>query len=298
MIHFACGINETAWNRHPVAPGPLACVAPVYGSSERTRTENRVSVPAGTSVIQDSGAFSDSAKSRLSFDAAYTRQMKHAERWNYAGQITHRASYDLLIDEVWTEGNRHKRRWSEHEAESAVDETVRAAAWIAAHRDGTPLILSAQGVTAAQYLLCTQRLVPFFQRGDVLGLGGWCITGKMPSVMLPVFRQTITRVIPYAASQGIREAHIWGVLLAEALGELLYLCDRHGITLSTDSAGPSLRPCFGEWGYAEWRNPAYQRAGVERRGIERAKHVQAVREWLATFRQTDHYRAPMLRHSR
>lgn len=292
MIDLYCGVNEQDWNGQPVRPGPLACIAPVYGKSERTKRENRITVPSSSRIIQDSGAFSDSLKLRLSFDMALLPAERHAERYGYADQIELQASYDLLIDEKWQGGTRHKERWSETDAEAAVTTTVEAARYIDQHRNGISLIQSAQGVSAAQYLDCTRRLMPYLREGDVLGLGGWCIIGKHPRVMLPVFRQTIQKVIPYAASQGVKRIHIWGVVYYKALGELLWLCDQHGIALSTDSAGPQLRPCFGEWGYAEWRNNRYVRLDPKYRGVERALHVEWTRQWLANFRETKHYHAP------
>jgi hypothetical protein len=292
-IKFFCGVNETVWNRHPVEPGLSACVAPVYGKSERTRCENRVMIPAGCEVLQDSGAFSDSVAARLSFEAAYRRQLDHAEKFGY--DVAYRASYDLLIDEVWTGGNRSKRRWSVADAASAVDETVKAAEWIAERRDGIPLVLSAQGVTPEQYLDCVKRIVPVFRDGDIFGLGGWCIIGKLPASMLPVFRDTVRIVIPYLASQGVKAVHVWGVCYAPALAALLIAAQSFGMQVSTDSAGPSVRPAFGEWGYAEWRDNNYQRPSVDVRGLERARHVAATREWLARFGSTVHCSSRQLR---
>lgn len=290
MIKFYCGISEKQWNHHPVAPGAYACIAPVYGSSIRTRTENRVSVPSDCEVIQDSGAFSDNVTSRLTYQQALQRQDAHAEKFGYAAQMTHRASYDVLIDEVWTDGNRSKRRWSEADAEAAVDETVKAAAYLNQHRNGLALIQSAQGVSPEQYLRCAGRVMPHMRAGDIFGLGGWCITGKLPAVMVPVFRDTMRLVIPFVAAAGITHAHIWGVIYPIALGELLHICDEYGVQLSTDSAGPSVKPCFGDWGYGEWRDKHYQRPEPAVRGLERARHVEATRDWLAGFRSTIHYR--------
>jgi hypothetical protein len=291
MIRLYCGIAETRWNHHPVAPGAYACVSPVKGKSARTHAKNSVFVPTGVKVIQDSGAFSDSHIHRLSFEAAYARQLAHAEQYHYADNITHRASYDLLIDEVWTDGNRHKRRWSVVEAEEAVTKTIAAAEYAARTRHNWGLVQSAQGVTAQQYLRCVERVIPHMDmQRDMLGLGGWCITGKMPKVMMGVFQQTIERVIPYAARQGVKHVHIWGVLYAPALGLLLHQCDLHGLTLSTDSVGPSTRPAaFGTWGYADWVDKTYRKAPVETRGLERARHVQATIDWLQRFRHTQYY---------
>lgn len=291
-LTFYCGINERRWNHHPVDPGDFACVSPVYGSKQSTRRNNSVSVPSGVHVIQDSGAFSDGPGSRLAFDKALERQERHAERYGYGPQISHRASYDLLIDEKWEHGIRSKRRWSESEAEVAVDETVAAAQYLVDHRNNLGLILSAQGVSAQQYLRCMERILPLLDcQRDMLGLGGWCITGKLPKGMMPVFSQTMRLVIPKAGQFGVKRVHVWGVLHAPALAELLFLCDQNGIALSTDSSGPSTRPAFGSWGYADWTDTRYQRPPVEIRGLERARHVKAVRHWLSSFRDSSYYRA-------
>ena len=290
-ITFYCGLNEKRWNHHPVAPGAYSCVAPVYGSSARTRRINSVSVPVSSAVIQDSGAFSDNLGDRLTFTAALERQKRHADKYGYTGQITHRASYDLLIDEVWTDGNRTKRRWTVDQAVSAVNETIRAAEYAVNHREGLGLVLSAQGVDTTQYLECVKNIVPLLDlKRDILGLGGWCIIGKLPRVMMPVFEETVKVVIPFIAKAGVKRVHIWGVLHAPALAALLHACDQYEISVSTDSSGPSTRPSFGTWGYADWTDKAYRRPPVETRGLERARHVEAVRNWLATFRDSTHYR--------
>jgi hypothetical protein len=292
MIQLYCGLNEQQWNHHPVAPGKFACVAPVYGKTVQGKRCNPVKVPSDTLVLQDSGAFSDSFDQRLSLDAALERQIAHAETYGYTTQVTYRASYDLLIDEKWDGGTRYKARWTEVDAEHAIEETVRAAIYLAHHRMSTKLVLSAQGVSAQQYLRCAERIVPLLAPGDVFGLGGWCITGKLPTQMLPVFRETMRLVIPFLGREGVKQVHIWGVCYAKALGELLWLCDEYDIALSTDSAGPSVRPAMGSWGYAEWSDPSYRRPPVEIRGLERARHVGATRQWLETFRMTPHY-APL-----
>lgn len=293
MIDLYCGINERQWNYHPVQPGPLACISPVYGSSSKTIRENPVSVPGDTEVFEDSGAFCDGPGHRLSFEGALQRQQSHAVKWGYVKQVKARASYDLLIDEKWIDGKRYKGRWTEQAAESAVLETIEAARYMDRNRidAGSFLILSAQGVSPRQYLDCTREIIPLIQEGDILGLGGWCVVGKFPRQMFPVFQETMEMVLPYAASQGVKRVHLWGVIYAPALAAAANLCNRYGIHLSTDSAGPSLRPCFGAWGYADWTDLSYQRPPVEIRGLERARHVQAVRDWLSSF-EPDRYLRP------
>jgi hypothetical protein len=286
--------GETTWNRYPVTPGPYACIAPVYG--RKKTCVNRVALPADTQVIQDSGAFSDSWDTRLSFSDALKRQETHAERFGYGSQITHRATYDLLIDEVWVDGNRYKRRWSVQDAEAAVETTVAAAKFAHENRNGLPLIVSAQGVDAQQYLRCSQRLMPFMQSGDYFGFGGWCIIGKMPAVMMPVFSETVRTVIPFLGTEGIQHIHIWGVIYPKALGFLLHECDTWGITVSTDSVGPTTHPVFGQWGYGKpseggWRDNTYIKPHGENVGPERARHTSLTREWLSRFRGTSYYKS-------
>jgi hypothetical protein len=232
----------------------------------------------------------------LCFKSALRRQIYHARKYHYAKQVVALASYDLLIDEKWNEGKRRKQRWTVTEAKSAVRETINAAKFLVVHRHLIPyevqLVLSAQGVTARQYLECVKKIVPLVGQEDILGLGGWCIVGKMRSQMMPVFRETIRLIIPFTGKRGIKRVHIWGVIFAPALGELLWLCDQYGIELSTDSAGPQVKPCFGAWGYADWRVKDYKRSDVKTRGAERANHVQATRQWLSKLEHTKYYREP------
>lgn len=289
-IRFYCGINEAVWNHHPTAPGPYTCVSPVCGGTEATKRENNVRIPKDTWVIQDSGAFCDGPGHRLSFDKALERQIRHADKYKYADQITHRASYDLLIDEKWENGVRYKKRWDTEDAWAAVKETVEAAEFAASHRNGVGLVLSAQGVDAKQYLECAKQVVPLVTDSDIFGLGGWCLTGKQRKKMLPEFRNTMALVIPFLAESGIKWVHIWGVLFPKALGELLWICDQYGIMLSTDSAGPNKKPALGAWGYREWTDNSYRAVSTDIRGLERAKHVQTARDWLANFRSTKWYR--------
>ncbi|GAC1357732.1 MAG: hypothetical protein NVSMB38_40410 [Ktedonobacteraceae bacterium] len=296
-IRLYCGSCEQNWHGDPVDVGPFACVSPVYGKTLATKSVNRVHLSETTrAVIQDSGAFCDGPGQRLSFAGALERQIEHARRFGYAHLLTHRASYDVLVDEVF-EGifsdQRRFLRWSEHDAWDAVHTTIQAARYLDAHRYGLHCILSAQGVNTHQYLTCVQEILPYLQEGDMLGLGGFCIVGLRPKATMPVFREIIHELVPYAGRLGVSRIHIWGCVYAPALGELLSLCDQYGIALSTDSVGPSLRPVFGRWGYSSWAFPAYQRPP---RGPllaqHRALHVSLVREWLCDFREreTQYYR--------
>lgn len=243
-----------------------------------------VFVPDGVSVLQDSGAFSDGMLSeRLPFAAALERQRKHAERYGYADKVVARASYDLLIDEKWVDGVRKKLRWERSEAERAVQVTIDAAAFLAVNETQVARVFSAQGVAVDQYVECVRGLLPFFRSGDVLGLGGWCIMGIKPKQIYPVFEQIIPKVMSLAALSGLHRVHIWGVLYEPALKLLAEWGRWLGLTVSTDSRGPSTRPAFGSWGYADWVDHDYKRPDPFVRGLERARHVQAVRSWLAAL---------------
>lgn len=287
-IKFYCGVGETSWNTCPVTPGPYTCISPVYGNTHHTRKENRIALPNNTAVIQDSGAFSDGIDNRLSVEVASARQIMHAHKYNYAHQITHVASYDLLIDERWKEGVRYKERWTEDIATTAVQETVDNAKWLSNNRHIIPhaphLVLSAQGVTPNQYLSCTQQIIPYLQKGDIFGLGGWCITGKRKAKMMPILSKTMQLIFPVLHEANVTWVHVWGVLLAEALAQIGFWCNKYNIIFSTDSVGPSTRPAFGKWGYADWINPTYKRKNGKQRGIDRIHHVQKTREWLSEFK--------------
>lgn len=294
-VRLYCGVNETKWNHHPVAPGNFACISPVFGSSIKTKQENRIKVPKHTLIIQDSGAFCDGLDDRLSFKEAMERQLEHSKKYGYFNQREAVASYDLLIDEKWdVYGKRHKERWSERESIFAVKQTIEAARYLNNNRDrvGVPLVLSCQGVTSKQYLNCAKEIISVMETDDILGLGGWCIVGKRPAQLMPSFKEIISLVIPYAAKNGVSRVHIWGVCYAPALGTLLWLCDKHNILLSTDSAGPQVRPIRGQWGYMGWVDKDYKREPVETRGIHRKKHVEATRNWLNNLENTKWYMSP------
>lgn len=295
-IRLYCGVSETGWNTLPAAPGEYTCASPVYGRSKRRET--RVRLPPDTKVLLDSGAFTDGPGLRLGFQAALRRQVEHAKKWKYAKQVEWIVAYDQLIDEKWIDGKRYKSRWLPHEAESAVNTTIDACRYYVLQRlaiaslfgHSVSLVLPVQGVNARQQFECAKTIMPLLASNDILGLGGWCILG-MQQRWMPEFWRTMWWIVPEAGRLGVQRVHIFGVMLASALGGLLWLSDQYGIQLSTDSAGPSKRPAFGDWGYADWRTKCNFLAGEER-GMARARHVQEVRKWLAQFRDTQYYKEP------
>lgn len=201
-------------------------------------------------VLLDSGAFSEAPAQRLTLAGALERQLDWeraaAYKWGRPRwRVSALVAYDVLIDEKWDGGVRAKARWAPEDARWAIRETIRAAEYLSLQRgrlraNGRPrtLVLPVQGVTAEQYAECAAHVLAVSDPSDWLGLGGWCIVGKYSRQWLPVLHQAAALVIPMAAQAGIRHAHIFGVLYPPALAPLLWLCDRHGLTLSTDSARP------------------------------------------------------------
>jgi hypothetical protein len=243
--------------------------------------------------LLDSGAFSDPPARRLDPQRALERQLAWERRatafWRADAPWRAEAlvSYDRLIDEVWTEGPgglaRHKRRWTVAAAEGAVRETVEAARYLAARRAALApraLVLACQGVDAAQYRECVAEVLRSAAPGDWLGLGGWCVLGRRRRRWLPAFWETLRACLPLVAHAAVRRVHLFGVLWPPALGGLLWLADRHGLAVSTDSSAPLLA--------ATWPDP--RKAGV--RAATYRANVAWWRRTLATLRRTGHYRRP------
>jgi hypothetical protein len=340
-IRFYCGLNEKNWNYHPVEPGEYVCIAPFTSTNikdkktkeviKRVLVKTQICVE-GTNVkhvLLDSSAFSDKieldetgdivSNKRLSFDHALQRQIAHAYEYRYAHLVNEIVSYDLLIDEVWKDGARSKDRWSVDSAEFAVQETIKAAEYLSSQRrridkafgHHVKLVLSAQGVEAAQYKRCAEAIVKLMKADDVFGLGGWCITGLRRHEMLPAAAVILPGVFEVLGNAGVKRVHVFGVIIPALLGFLLYLCDLYGIQLSTDSSGPCREPAeHGRWGYGSWTDPTYKYRspltlescktvdangnkapscppGTHCKGLERARHVALTREYLANFRERE-----------
>lgn len=175
-----------------------------------------------------------------------------------------------------------KQRWSVGEAEAAVRVTVDAAEYLSRRRrDLKPrkLVLACQGVDDVQYVECVQAVLSYAEPDDTIGLGGWCILGWFRT-WIPMFWQTARKVIPLIAAAGIASVHIFGVLFRPVLGGLLWLCDQHGIRLSTDSSAPLLATCF----------PDQNRSGALAPLWE--DNVRLWKEALGDLPRSEYYREP------
>jgi hypothetical protein len=260
----------------------LRCFSGAYGPKSRFTAAEAARVVG----LLDSGAFSDPPERRLDPAAALARQLRwerEAERfWGRPWRAEALVSYDLLIDEVWTGRTRRKRRWTVAQADRAVRVTVEAAAYLSSRRrDLAPrsLVLACQGVDAVQYAECVRGVLPHARPGDWLGLGGWCVLGWFRT-WLPEFWRTLRAALPMTAAAGLSRVHVFGVLYRPALGGLLWLADRHGLAVSTDSSGPVLQ--------TTWKDQ--KRAGSARPTWE--ENVVYWREALAGLRASEWYREP------
>ncbi len=258
------------------------CFSGAYGPKSRFTPEEAAQVIG----ILDSGAFSDAPADRLDPAAALERQLRwerDAQRfWRYPWRAEALVSYDLLIDEKWHHNQRRKDRWSVAEAERAVRITVEAAAYLASRRGQLAprrLCLACQGVDHRQYAECAAGVLRHATPGDWIGLGGWCILGWWRS-WLPEFWRTCRLVLPLVAEAGISRLHLFGVMYPPVLGGLLWLADRHGLTVSTDSSGPVLQPSW----------PDAKKAGALADTWE--ANVAHWQRLLAGLRGSAHYREP------
>lgn len=242
--------------------------------------------PATATGLLDSGAFTDPPARRLTPALALDRQLSWEVRasglWGAPWRAYALVSYDLLIDEVWTGQTRVKRRWSVQAADTAVRETVEATRYLASQRERLApriLVLSIQGVDAFQQRECLDAILPVTAVDDWIGLGGWCILGRWLS-WLPEFWRTLQLCLPRIAHAGVRHVHIFGVLFLRALGGLVWLADRYGLTVSTDSTAPVLACTRGN----------ARKAGVRAEGWR--ANVEWWRETLADLRKSTWYREP------
>lgn len=248
-------------------------------------SRNYPEIPTAIGLL-DSGAFSDPIAKRLSPETALMRQLKweaSASKKLGVDWISQAiASYDLLIDEVWTGEHRVKHRWSVTDAELAIDVTVAAAKYLASQRhylQPRHLILGCQGVDADQYRHCVEQVLSHAAEGDYCGLGGWCILGRFTS-WLPVFQETLHQCIPLIADSPVRHVHIFGVLWDKALAPLLWMADQYGLTVSADSKRP----------ITDCTQPNPKKAGV--RQPYWRNNVKWWQNHLAGMRTSKFYRQP------
>lgn len=198
----------------------------------------------GESII-DSGAFTDDLDDRTTPEESLNRQLKwesEASRlWGFDWKSYALCSYDLLIDDqIWIDGKKVKRRWTEEESVFAVSETIKSAKYIDSQRKylmPRRLVMSGQGVTVVQYRKCVEGVLEYCTTNDIFGFGGWCVLGRRRK-LLPTFFAIMEEIVPIIANFGIKDVHIFGVMYEPAIAGLLYITDKYNLRLSTDSSRP------------------------------------------------------------
>jgi len=229
----------------PECVSGLAMVNPHY----------RVDLCPHTRYVIDSGAFQErDMLLRLQPWTALERQLRLEAQIEYSGGPSHAeaiVTYDCLVgvDEAIVNGKRVKVRGDETSAAPAVAETLRSAREYHRLRGSVrgAIAYAAQGATPRQYLACVDSLLPLMRPGrDWLALGGFCIIGRMPTLMMPIFDEVLRRVLPRVRRTGVTRVHILGVLYPPAI-ELAAGYERmcEGVRLSTDSAGTEMAAVFG-----------------------------------------------------
>jgi hypothetical protein len=243
--------------------------------------------PMRVRVLRESGAFSDPPARRLDPERALARQLsweaRAGETWRAPCRARALVTYDRLVDEKWLGARRVKERWTVAEADAAVREAVEAARYLAAQRERLAprrLVLARQGFDAAQYAECVSEVLAVARPDDWIGLGGWCVLGRWQRRWTPVFWATLRAVIPRIAKAGTRHVHVFGVLWLPALGGLVWLADRHGLSVSADSSAPLLAAT----------RPDGRKAGL--RAVGWRENVAWWRRAVADLRTTAHYRRP------
>jgi hypothetical protein len=199
-------------------------------------------------TLMDSGAFQDiDDEIRLLPWSALDRQTRFEEqlRWSNNDHTFHCEAlciYDQMagVDEAIVDGKKVKRRGTQESARAAVEETLRVAEYYARNRDRVRgrLMFAGQGVDANQYVNnCVIPMMDVMRPGDYFAFGGFCIIGKMPKRMMPVFAETLPRVLDTLIPFGIRRFHLLGVMYPEAVTLAAGEARRRGVEISTDSSG-------------------------------------------------------------
>jgi hypothetical protein len=210
----------------------------------------------------DSGAFQDIGRARLFPWQALDAQLRYEEqlRWWTGDQTFHFEALFIYddpagVDEAVIDGIKVKVRGTEKSAAAAVESTLDAARYYSTQRKHIRARIGwvGQGIDAAQYMGCVRAMLPYFRRGDIIGLGGFCIWGRMPRRMRDTAHETIARVVNWGRRRGIREYHMLGVMYAPAVQWAAGLARVRRVRFSTDGSAPEQAACIGGRGYEAGR---------------------------------------------
>lgn len=202
----------------------------------------------------DSGAFQDVGQRRLSPWQALDAQLRFEEqlRWWLGDETFHFEVVFIYddpagVDEAVIDGKKIKVRGTEASAALAVADTLSAARYYASQRPRIQGRIGwvGQGIDADQYAACVAAMLPLMQPHDVMGYGGFCILGRMPTRMTATFQETIARVAPLVRdSVGITHHHLLGVMYAPGIRFAAALAERLALTFATDGSGPEQAACI------------------------------------------------------
>jgi hypothetical protein len=149
--------------------------------------------------------------------------------------------YDAVTDE------RVKARGTVDTAAKAVAISIENAHYYGAHRSCLPgpIAFAAQGASPDQYEYCVDQILPLFQPGDILALGGFCIVGMKPEYkaqLLEVSRRVFTKL----NKLGIKRAHLLGVAVSDMVFRVGQIANEHGVSLGFDSSSIEVNSVLGK----------------------------------------------------
>lgn len=203
-------------------------------------------------ALFDSGAFQDITGHRLFHWTALDRQLTMIRRLrfyikNHYWRAESLFIYDQMagVDEIVINGKKIKQRGTEETAKKAVEETLQSARYYNSKRDdiyehSKSLAFVGQGIDPDQYVQCVKDMMQFMRPGDYFGFGGFCIIGRMPKRMMPVFEETFPRVLDLLIPFGITRFHLLGVCYAPAVRFADWEAKIRKVEISNDGSAPEL----------------------------------------------------------
>lgn len=236
----------------------LARVAPWYcDQCDATHTFPRCAC--------DSSSFQHIAKQRWFPWQALANQLRYEEqlRW-YLDDPDFHFERMFIYDEpagvdeavVIKDGRpkKIKTRGTHETAARAVKRTIEAAHYYAMQRERigkARIAWVGQGIDPEQYAACVAAQLEYMQPHDVFGFGGFCIIGRMPTRMMPVFAATLERIVPMVRETGVTRFHLLGVMYPPAARLALDCAARYGCEVAIDSSGPEQAACIAGAVYRE-----------------------------------------------
>lgn len=203
----------------------------------------RVSLPHDCVYMMDSGAFQDvSTDTRLSFKDALARQLDFENVLGVKAEAI--VSYDRLVDEQLLDGKQIKQRVDTLIGAEYVEETIKAAEYIARALPNRKLVLSNQGSTVKQYVDCVDSVIQVAKPADIIGIGGFCILARNKQYRADYF-EILKQILPKLKEHGLSQIHIFGMGIFEVLIKTEILCKKYGVSCSYDTSSMEINSVFG-----------------------------------------------------